>query len=188
MQKLLAGRHEPLWARLRQYFRGERYTEKVDMSKAEEVPVALFNAFVNPQAKRAPQRVDLREEYVDLTAAQNQKVDSTSELRLHNGYFSLKLPNGTFVPVNLVKAGDPSLLRPKHSTPIGSIFAQEHDRQLLNWYNESEGNKAKAVEKFLREQHDQFIDDKCPFDEENVKKRLTFLLELLSSISTTRSA
>ncbi|KAI6221278.1 hypothetical protein M3Y99_01564300 [Aphelenchoides fujianensis] len=28
MRKLLAGRHEPLWARLRQYFRGEKYTEK----------------------------------------------------------------------------------------------------------------------------------------------------------------
>lgn len=67
---------------------------------------------------------------------------------------------------------------------MGSIFAPEHDRQLLYGYNDSKANATKAVEKFLRDQRDQFPLNECPFNEDNTQKRLHFLLDLLSCMNT----
>ncbi|KAI6175636.1 hypothetical protein M3Y97_00711100 [Aphelenchoides bicaudatus] len=199
MQKLLSGRHEPLWTRLKQHFRGERYKEKVDMSRAEEIPLPLFNAFAKElQGKVKSKSLDLHSEFVDLTTpATTQKVDQQSfkpDLRLTNGYFMLRLPNGESIPVNLcsptkINQVEEEMQTRNNSPVIGSIFGPVQDRKLLLAYNSSKAQPAKAVEKFLREQQEQHpIDEECPFNEENTQRRLTFLLDLISTMNPIDSA
>lgn len=119
MQKLLSGRHEPLWTLLKQYFRGEFFKEKyvssyqtisriyfrVDMSRGEEVPLSVFNTFSKYlQGKDPGKQINLHAEFVDLTTSSvNQKLEQEafkSDIRLKNGYLILRLASGE-IPVNL---------------------------------------------------------------------------------------
>ncbi|KAI6221841.1 hypothetical protein M3Y99_01530700 [Aphelenchoides fujianensis] len=197
MRKLLAGRHEPLWARLRQYFRGEKYTEKVDMSRAEDVPLAVFQAAVSRSPlKRAPTfalsttgRVDLRFENVDLTS---QKPDpaATPLLRQHNGFFSVRTRSGQQVSVNLEvdcaqPFGSPRRLPADQlaSSSGGLVFSftADDDRRLLTSFNEARGSRQRAVDAFLRT-------TTTNFDENATKRRLAHLLDLFSCISNSNEA
>ncbi|KAI6211963.1 hypothetical protein M3Y96_00490100 [Aphelenchoides besseyi] len=196
MRKLLAGRHDPLWTKIRQYFRGEKYTEKVDMSKAEEVPLSVFQSGVNSSSLKrtnatstvaafpGSSRVDLHFESVDLTT---QKADPNfiPLLRQHNGFFSLRTCNGQTIPVNIEISQKPSTLPslkqldPQPSTSKAestiSTFTSDDDRRLIACYNNAKGDRKQAVELFCRDPR---------FDESTTTQRLTNLLELFSCIST----
>lgn len=74
------------------------------MSRGEDVPLSVFNAFARDlQGKHSTAKVDLHSEFVDLTSPTTQKLDTgpKPDLRLQNGYFMYRLPNGQSVPVNL---------------------------------------------------------------------------------------
>jgi hypothetical protein len=76
------------------------------MTRGEEVPLVLFNAFARDlQGKHKSKPLDLRSEFVDLTSpSANQKLEQQSfkpGLRLKNGYFMFRMPDGESIPVNL---------------------------------------------------------------------------------------
>jgi hypothetical protein len=77
------------------------------MSRGEEISLSHFNSFSKDlSGKNCAEKVNLCAEFVDLTTPNNQtqKMDSefTPDLRLQNGYFMFRLPNGQSVPVNIL--------------------------------------------------------------------------------------
>ena len=171
---------------------------RVDLSRAEEVSLAAFNALVGGSQLAGGKRPagggeaahDRRAEAIDLT---NVRADSNfaPSFRHHHGYFSMRTTSGGYAHVNLcaassVKAKNTATPRSAPTaagvTPPQLEFTPADDRRLLTLYNETAHDKLRTVRLFGCEQQAAGADEnaECRLDEAQFMHRLVYLLDLVA--------